>query len=836
MSNYYSTPQRVLSNGSEIDRTRISVDGYRRQNDFGALDQTVIKQEIAEYINQKKEFYDNLIIFLENVDENEENILDIIKTNHYENDREKLVEILQLIASIANNHHRNEHFFKKIFIIIRNLKDQIWKTFLNSEIYDIFESNKIILLFLFENKILTFDNNINKKISIIEANDNHYRHFFYPEIKGFNGEQQTEVIKNELLSINSNIFDRFEEKRHEGENDSHICSLIRQDMIEEFISYVTRTNYPLNSIVEPSIFETNSFLIEQKNTTLIEYSAFFGSIQIFQYLKLNGVELKRSLWRYSIHSQNAELIHLLESSGVKPPHKRSKKKKHSKNKYKYKNCFIESIKCHHNSIASYFEDNFFEQDSNIRKKERVLSRILLYHNYSFLPSKFHLNDSFYLYEYGYSELFKLVMVMNKIRLRKRLLSNDGDASNMNSSYREEQKRSDICKSIYCDFALRQRIEFADVFFSEDDHKKIKKIVIYPAMGIFGNSMFYDDSLTHLTFSRSICSINNLAFDKFSNLVHVNIPPSIESIGKFAFNCCRKLKKIKITSSQITIGSNAFFKCSALKELTILSSQVTIGDNAFAWCYSLKELLINSSELTIGENAFESCAFDEIIFSADKSDTSQSSKISISKMAFNRCRSLKRIKFPPSAISIEESAFDYCSSLSQITVSSTFDSLADVPTSLSPLIIGHHAFAGLNSLTEVTIPFSTTHIGCNCFESCCSLKKVTIPNSVKNIGFYAFYKCSSLDEITLPLSVTEIGHHAFSKCTSLRQIAIPSSVSSIKEGTFEKCSALKEITIPSSVTSIEDCAFIGCSSLKEISIPSSVTRIGDKAFMSGIKFI
>ena len=107
-----------------------------------------------------------------------------------------------------------------------------------------------------------------------------------------------------------------------------ICSLIRQDSVVDFITHVNRYNISPLSRISPSIFETNPFLIDNTNTSLIEYSAFFGSIQIFRYLLMNNAELTPSLWLYAIHSKNAELIHLLESNEVPPPKsKRNKKKK-----------------------------------------------------------------------------------------------------------------------------------------------------------------------------------------------------------------------------------------------------------------------------------------------------------------------------------------------------------------------------------------------------------------------------------------------------------------------------------------------------------------------------
>ena len=44
-------------------------------------------------------------------------------------------------------------------------------------------------------------------------------------------------FKSELLEEDPNSFTNYEEKRQEGENDSYICSLIREDSVEEFIAY-----------------------------------------------------------------------------------------------------------------------------------------------------------------------------------------------------------------------------------------------------------------------------------------------------------------------------------------------------------------------------------------------------------------------------------------------------------------------------------------------------------------------------------------------------------------------------------------------------------------------
>ena len=62
---------------------------------------------------------------------------------------------------------------------------------------------------------------------------------------------------------------------------------------------------------------------KRKKITLIEYAAFFGSIQIFNYLKLNKISLTPSLWKYAIHGNNAEIIQILEENHFQLPQKKN---------------------------------------------------------------------------------------------------------------------------------------------------------------------------------------------------------------------------------------------------------------------------------------------------------------------------------------------------------------------------------------------------------------------------------------------------------------------------------------------------------------------------------
>ena len=187
---------------------------------------------------------------------------------------------LRFLKEISNNHHRCSNFFSKIETILLFLKDTIVKHFTNEDIIKIFINNKRILLFLINEKIIFIDNYFLQQIQYKFD----YYEYFTPEIKIFlkNSDQNDHShIKEKLLT---HLPENFEENRKIGENENYLCQLIRNDSIIDFITYVNKTNLYLDTKLQYSIFETNEFLISKK-PTLIEYAAFYGSIQIFKYLQ-----------------------------------------------------------------------------------------------------------------------------------------------------------------------------------------------------------------------------------------------------------------------------------------------------------------------------------------------------------------------------------------------------------------------------------------------------------------------------------------------------------------------------------------------------------------------
>ena len=369
--------------------------------------------EIKKYICQKKELYD---ILLEYIDCNDQlsiyfqNLIDIFENQEIKESQAEFRLFLHTLSKISKNHYRDQFFSHKIEKILIYMKEDIKQTFSNSQIMNIFKNNKLILLFLLTNQII--DNDEFFEFVIIK-NDIDYFSFFYVEMKGILDEKVRLQIEEELSRAGN---DNFEENRLKGENEKCICEIIRKDMIDEFVIYVNRTNLPLSKwTIQHSIFETNSFLLKnKKGTTLIEYAFFFGAIQIVKYLLLSQVKLTSSLWLFAIHSNSADMIHLLEENHVIPEDE------------SYEEVLKEAIKCHHNEIAEYIQDNLLDQDVEqdnieINFDENVLSYSFHYCNFRFFPNNF--SNKFVFYYaclYDYYEIVEFLLKNKRIKINEKL--------------------------------------------------------------------------------------------------------------------------------------------------------------------------------------------------------------------------------------------------------------------------------------------------------------------------------------------------------------------------------------------------------------------------------
>ena len=309
---------------------------------------------IEEDLNEIKMIQNIILNILDdedNFDQSIEVLNQKISMSTLPNNTYKMVSLFQMITHIANEHHRGPNFFWKIEQILNIFKKEI-ASFSNSEIFEIFKGNKRVLLYLIKEKLLKIDDMF---VETISRQDSSYCQYFAKEIKDFKNNQDLTQLP-----------DNYEENREIGENDSYICKMIRKDSVVDFITYINTTNYPLKGYVPHSIFETNSLLTN--STSLIEYAAFYGSIQIFQYLKYQEVPLSKSLV-YAIHSNNPEIINICEDD--------------TKDTNLIREAFYESIKCFHTDIFYYFKDKYDSSyfSGNYNEYEQV---VLEFNNFEFI--------------------------------------------------------------------------------------------------------------------------------------------------------------------------------------------------------------------------------------------------------------------------------------------------------------------------------------------------------------------------------------------------------------------------------------------------------------------
>ena len=253
-----------------------------------------------------------------------------------EGKKDRLIDILQLISQITNEHHRTSNFYGKIEKVLSLFTNEIKQTLSKSQIINFFSSNKLILHYLIRQQILVID----EEVSAILMENGDY--FIY-DLADF---YQNESVRQ--IKASGEKYKVYERKQEIGENDHLLCKFIRDDSIDDFIVYINKNNISLSSQINSSSYETHPFLLTAQ-PTIIQYAAFFGSIRIFDYLLNNKVDFDHSLWLYAIHSNNPEMIYKIEDLKL------------NFDKSFYIRCFYEAIKCHHNEIANYIKENLLDQ-------------------------------------------------------------------------------------------------------------------------------------------------------------------------------------------------------------------------------------------------------------------------------------------------------------------------------------------------------------------------------------------------------------------------------------------------------------------------------------------
>ena len=377
-------------------------------------------KDIQRFLEQMKKIQQNLLVFIQeesNENENFEILNKIFEDSKICDNKHEINSVLHMIANIANNHHHVPNFFNKIDKVLNYFKDSIKKYYSNIEIFNIFRDCKRTLLFLVEEQIINIDKSIITTIGTLDDffySFSDYAKYFKPEIEKFKNEKWfPEKFK---YPLEGKIQDDFYEKRKIGENDSLIYKLIQKDSIIEFIKCIEKENIQIDEKITHSFYDSNIFLYKNRAKNMLYYAAFYGSIQIFNYLRLKNIKLEPELWEFAIHGQNAEIIHILEENNVVMLNEK---------------CIQESIKCHHNDIANYFLNNSTENE------KFVCEQAIMYYNYEFVKSEL-IDQSLFvkLCQYDHYQLVDFLLKNNDIDVnqkdsdKKTALYNSVDAGNI----------------------------------------------------------------------------------------------------------------------------------------------------------------------------------------------------------------------------------------------------------------------------------------------------------------------------------------------------------------------------------------------------------------------
>lgn len=82
--------------------------------------------------------------------------------------------------------------------------------------------------------------------------------YLSPEIQSLCKTKEHQEKEEQYIKI-TKLPDNFNELRKQGENDNYLCKLIREDLIQEFITYLNKNSISPKAEIKPSIYETNPF-------------------------------------------------------------------------------------------------------------------------------------------------------------------------------------------------------------------------------------------------------------------------------------------------------------------------------------------------------------------------------------------------------------------------------------------------------------------------------------------------------------------------------------------------------------------------------------------------
>lgn len=222
-------------------------------------------------------------------------LIEFIENKHFFNNNDSISDLLDTLSLFFNADRIPSD---DLTLILVQFQDQLTKYFENKSILNMypFETFKFFILHFSDLNIVKLEPN-----KMIEAHQ-----YFSPEMNFTFHRKKTDDFQSE---------EEFIQFRRSGRNGRKICEIIRNDNLSEFQQILSSTTAKITDTIPPSLFERFE-MINQKGIGFIEYSAFFGSINIFKFLLANKVKVPPNLGQFAIAGGNYEIVHLCEEQNV----------------------------------------------------------------------------------------------------------------------------------------------------------------------------------------------------------------------------------------------------------------------------------------------------------------------------------------------------------------------------------------------------------------------------------------------------------------------------------------------------------------------------------------
>lgn len=303
----------------------------------------------------------------------------------------------------------------------------------------------------------------------------------------------------------------------------------------------------------------------------------------------------------------------------------------------------------------------------------------------------------------------------------------------------------------------------------------------------------------------VTSINDFAFQDFSDLKIVNLPDTITYIGYYAFNgTAYYLDKSNWNDGSLYIGDYLIkVNEETTGEYIIKEGTKAIANLAFGDCNKITDIIIP----------------DSVTFRYTSRHTSMNMS-EYSVYSFN--------------------VFEYCENLNTLKVSDTNTKYSTKDGVLFDKDKTKLIFCPRSKSGKYIIPEGVNRIGSEAFKYCGKLTDIILPDSLKYIEGSAFYSCTNLTNLSIPESVIAIGcndnnifdpnfgNSIFGECPSIEKIEVSENnkkytsengvLFNKDKTTFIYCPAkTSELTVPETTEYILPHSFEDAFELKKLNL-------------------